>query len=333
MSVRFLLSRGRPTADRGDLINGIASAFGLAMTLLGFIVLASPLLCHASNKNVGTSGAQFLKIGAGARPTAMGDAVVALADDVNAVYFNPAGLGYLSSVELTAMHTQWIQDMNYEFGALVYPSQVGTFGFSAATLKVEDQEKRESDESLSGTFDTLDAAYGLSYGKLVLPRLSLGGTIRFIDQEIDTTSAQTWSGDVGGLYKLADLPLSLGLAVRHFGQKVKFNEEGDPLPLTINYGLGANLFKDRLKLGTDVRHPRDNDVQFGVGGEWVQYISEGIQMAGRAGYNSATTDADGASGVTLGGGLGLGKFRFDFAWVPFGDLGNTMRYSIHFLIQ
>ena len=40
------------------------------------------------------------------------------------------------------------------------------------------------------------------------------------------------------------------------------------------------------------------------------------------------TDADDANGVSLGGGLGYRNFDLDFAWVPFGDLGDTFRYAV-----
>ena len=105
-----------------------------------------PSALFATNKKVGTSGAQFLKIGAGARPTAMGDSFVAVGEDVNAVYFNPAGIAEISRPEMSVMHTQWIADTSYDFGAFCYPTDFGALAFSAATLKVEDIQRRGADE-------------------------------------------------------------------------------------------------------------------------------------------------------------------------------------------
>jgi len=42
----------------------------------------------------GTTGATFLKLGVGSRPVAMGEAFVAVADDINALFWNPSGLPY-----------------------------------------------------------------------------------------------------------------------------------------------------------------------------------------------------------------------------------------------
>ena len=306
-------------------------SWGRNILSIGIVLMLGlyPRLSQAANKNVGTSGAQFLQIGAGARPTSMGDAFVGIADDANAVYFNPAGLGFLERPELTAMHTQWFQDMNYDFGAFVYPTHHGSFGISAATLKVEDQEKRGTDESLLGSFETSDSAYGLSYAKKINPRLALGGTLRMIDQEIDTASAQTWSGDIGGMMRLSHKPLTVGLAIRHLGPEVEFNEESDPLPLTLDAGVGYRVYKERILIGVDIKKPRDNDVQFALGGDWKIPLRDDFRVNIRSGYNSAITDADGASGFSLGGGMGYRQFILDFAWVPFGDLGNTFRYAAH----
>ena len=53
----------------------------------------------------------------GARPLAMGGAFVAVADDVNATYWNPAGLSQIPAgkIEITGMHTTTNRDqINYQ---------------------------------------------------------------------------------------------------------------------------------------------------------------------------------------------------------------------------
>lgn len=281
----------------------------------------------AASSHVGTSGAQFLRIGASARPTGMGEAFAGIADDANAVYYNPAGIAFLERPELTAMHAQWFLDMNYEYGAFAFPTEYGAFGVQAATLKVEDHVKRGLDESNQGTFNAMDAAYGISYARAATPWLSFGGTVRFIDQEIDTAQAEAWSGDVGTMVKIRRIPLSIGLAVKHFGEKLRFVEESDPQPLTVDLGFGTSLFRDKLLFGLDFIKVRDTDLEVAVGGEWRQKLMGEFRYALRTGYNSIGTDADGANGLAVGGGIGFKQFDLDFAWVPLGDLGNTFRYA------
>ena len=291
------------------------------------MLMQSPVF--ASNSNVGTSGAQFLKIGAGARSTALGDAFVGVADDANAVSYNPSGLGFLEKTEFAALHMQYFQGIDYDFGAYVQPIKNGAFALSAFTLKTDALTRRGLDESDLGTFTNQDAAYAVSYGHRVGETFAVGGTARFIREQIDSASAQTWSADLGLLKHLSDRPLSLGLAVRHMGPAIKFNEEGDPLPLTVDAGAGIDIARNRLKLAADVRDVRDIGVKFGVGAEWHEALRENFRYAARLGYNSANTDGNGGSGAAIGAGLGYKLFDLDFAWIPFGDLGNTFRYSAH----
>ncbi len=300
------------------------------LLLAGAFLTLGAQSSFASDKKAGTSGAPFLKIGAGARPTAMGDAFVGVADDVNAVYFNAAGLAFSKRPEMPAMHTQYIQDMNYDFGAFAFPTAVGSFGISAMTLKVVDLQKRNADESYQGTFDSIDAAYTLCYAKEIVPLLSVGVTGRYLKQEIDTASAGAWGGDVSVMKKMERLPLSLGLALRNMGPGIKFREESDPQPFIVDAGAGMRFFRERLCLGVDVSKPRDNGIQFGAGGEWTQPLMRDFRTSVRSGYKTAGTDADGASGLSLGAGLGYRQLSIDFAWVPFGDLGNTFRYAATF---
>ncbi len=292
-------------------------------------ILLLPIVACASDDNAGTSGAQFLKIGAGSRPTAMGDSFVGVADDVNAVYYNPAGLGFLDRTEFTAMHTQYFQGLNYDYGAFVHPLHAGAFGLSAATLATDALTRRAADESNTGSFTNQDAAYAFSYGRPLTERFSVGATARWIRENIDTASAQTWSADLGLLKRFDQSPLSLGLAIRHMGKKITFNDEADPLPLTVDAGVGMDFLRHKLLVSADIRHVRDTGFQYGAGTEWRETLRGNFRYAVRAGYNTATTDVESASGLALGAGIGYRLFDLDFAWVPFGILGNTFRYTAH----
>src|SRR3989338_7819277 len=78
----------------------------------------------------GTSAAQFLKMGAGARAAAMGGAFSAVADDVTAGYLNPAGFSQLSAPEISVMHNEGLVNTNYQYLAAAMPYNNSTFGFS-----------------------------------------------------------------------------------------------------------------------------------------------------------------------------------------------------------
>src|SRR4051812_46483804 len=58
---------------------------------------------QAATGRAGTASADFLKLGVGARYLAMGEAATAVADDANAIFWNPANIARLkrSSISFT----------------------------------------------------------------------------------------------------------------------------------------------------------------------------------------------------------------------------------------
>jgi hypothetical protein len=303
----------------------VTASMLLALTL----VLPSSLYGFGKSES-GTSGAAFLKIGPGARPVAMGEAFTGVADDVHAVYWNPAGLGTLKVPELTGMHMQYIQDFSYEFAAFAYPTEMhGTWAFAISNLHVDDLDRRTADtDAAIGTFDASDTAYWLSYGYRLNTKLSLGANFKYVRQSIDDVGAHAYAMDGGALYDTEWHDVRLGASVQNVGTKVKFQNESDPLPLTVRLGGSAPLVSRNLLVSSDLIIPRDHEIGLAFGTEYKHRIAHGIAGSVRSGYRT-DSDVDGLSGLSAGGGLEVGRFAFDFAWVPFGELGNAYRFGLH----
>ena len=58
-----------------------------------------------SQTNVATTGASFLEIGSGAKSLSMGSAFVSVANDVSALYWNPAGIVNLDRPSVQFYHS------------------------------------------------------------------------------------------------------------------------------------------------------------------------------------------------------------------------------------
>jgi hypothetical protein len=117
----------------------------------------------AAQSAVGTSGAEFLKLGAGARAGAMGEAQLAMSDDVYAVYYNPAGLASTSQPMAAGMHDAYFQGVNYDFVAFSLPFGpadhrqalgLSIYGTSANGI---DRRTQDTDQAI-GSFGTSDMA-------------------------------------------------------------------------------------------------------------------------------------------------------------------------------
>ena len=298
------------------------------------VLLCSSLVFGFGNDNVGTSGAAFLKIAPSARPAGMGEAFTGVADDVSAVYWNPAGLGALKTTELTGMHMQYFQNIQYEFAAFARPTAHGTWALSVANLHTDDIDRRTEDSDAPvGQFSASDSVYWLSYGRMLTSRLALGANLKYVRQSLDEATAQAWATDAGALYETGWRSLRLGASVQNVGTRVKFNNESDPLPLTFRLGASMPASQERkiLKhtlLSTDLLLPRDHEVGLALGTEYRRALSPALAFSVRGGYRT-DSDVDGLKGVAAGGGMTFGRATVDFAWVPFGELGNSYRFGLH----
>ncbi|MFH1282720.1 MAG: PorV/PorQ family protein [bacterium] len=297
----------------------------------GFIVVFASF-CLAGG--IGTTGAQFLKIGIGARPVSMGYAFSAVSDDLNALYWNPAGLAMQKERQISASYLHYFQEVS--IGFFGYSQSImnrGTVGIGLSYLSVGGFEKRALDTDVpDGKFGANDGALYLSYAdeKILgdkIEGLNLGFTIKGIRQEIDDQDATSFALDVGTLYRTPIEKLNASLGVYNIGTKVKFVEESDPLPLDIRFGLSYKMLQEKLLLAADIDdYINDERVYSQLGVEYAMVQS----LSFRAGYKF------GMDSNKLGGGAGLGTgvgfyvwgIQLDYAYAPFGELGDTHRMSI-----
>ncbi|MDI6735870.1 MAG: PorV/PorQ family protein [bacterium] len=276
----------------------------------------------------GSKGAVFLKLGQGARANAMGESFVAVADDINALYWNPAGIAQIKEKQATFMYSDWLEEINYNYLAYVSPAQIngGVMGGAITLLDSGSIDKYDTNQTNLGTFDGKDIAVAVSYGKEMAPNYSLGATLKYIQMKIDGKKSTGFGLDVGCLYKPQIENLTLGVNIQNFGPKLgAFDKEKDALPLNFKLG-GAYRLNNALTLALDINFPSDNDTNFNLGGEyWFKEL-----VAIRAGYKSLTKDELKSSDLTFGAGFrmpgtGIG---LDYAYCDYDDLGDTHRVSL-----
>src|SRR5271155_3166064 len=74
----------------------------------------------------GTTAAEFLQLGVGARALTMGQAYTAVADDASALYWNPADMTQIQNHSVTLMRTAYIASSFFDYGA--YAQNLGQYG-------------------------------------------------------------------------------------------------------------------------------------------------------------------------------------------------------------
>ncbi len=275
----------------------------------------------------GSAGLAFLKVGVGARAVGMGEAFVAAADDATALYWNPAGIARVSGVDLGLMHAEWFQDVRLEYLGAVVGRERDAFGlsFTFNTTGGIERRDRPTAEPL-GTFDAHDLAWGFSYARRVSDRWRLGGSLKALYEKIHLDDGWGWAVDAGILYDTPLDGLTAGGSLRHVGPKMSLKDESFKLPGVFTLGLCYR--PDRLQfdgggflLGADASKPVDNRVRIHLGGEWRLQDVAALRTGYGIGYDER--------GFSAGLGLRHGRWKIDYAWVPYAsDLGDTHRISL-----
>ena len=268
--------------------------------IIAFLVLGLTIFAASG---AGTSAASFLNIGVGARTEALGGAFIGLANDYNAIIYNPAGLAFMEKSTVAFTHLNWIADTQINMANAVYGMKgIGVFGLVWENLNYGEIQGMDSTGTETNVFTPTDSFFGLSYGRKLNDNLSVGLTLKYIMSSIDTYKASAFGFDLGGLYKMtvAERPLGIGLSVRNVGSKMTYDTEGDPIPMY--FGLGASygvLVSDTNNIMAlfDMGKASDTDFRFNVGIEYgfKDYLSI------RLGYKAGGYDVEG-----FAGGLGAG---------------------------
>ena len=208
-------------------------------------VVLSPGHARAAGSG-GTSGAAFLEIGVGSRPLGMGEAFTAIPGDINAIYYNPAGLGTVRYPVLSLMHQELILDSRFENISAAVPVYDGFLGISNSLFWVPSFERIDIEGNETGTVQFYNASGVVAYG-ISLGFLEAGLGAKYIYQKIDTLTLHSAAMDVGVLKRLYmyspfDAPtrnFSVGLSIQNFGTKAK----DSPLPRAIRLGTAYSPTK------------------------------------------------------------------------------------------
>ncbi|MFA5139712.1 MAG: PorV/PorQ family protein [Elusimicrobiota bacterium] len=282
--------------------------------------------------------AAFLKVAPGARPVAMGEAFTAVADDLNALSWNPAGMALLGRKEAAFMHAELFEDTRYDFIGYGHPlsaGALGTLGFGFARLSQGSIEARTEDRRPAGSFEASDTLLQAAYARrLAGSGPLLGISVKYLNSSLAGVSAQSAALDFGLLLErnVRSVPLSLGFSVMNLGPGMRFLNQTDELPLAVSLGAGVRVLSS-LRLAADFRHrPRSGESRFGLGTEYMVLpaltLRAGYSTLAASGLASDATADKAFNGLGMGLGLRMGRVGLDYAFTPAGELGTAQRFSL-----
>ncbi len=309
--------------------------FSLAAIVISFIPITN------AQTGFGKFAGEFLAIGVGGKPLSMGGAYVAIANDVTAGYYNPAGLAALDYPQIALMHDERFGSLvNYDYAAAAFPlGDDMSLGLSVMRLGVDgipdtrnalvdangdgiiDINTDRLDYSRISEFSDQDWAFYITFAKRSSDKFYYGASVKIIRRDIAEFGATGIGFDVGAWYNPFE-NFFLGANIQ------------DVTTTLVAWNNGRNeLISPTAKIGTAYKF------QF-LGGTFTPAFDLDIRFENRrfaSNFNIGPVSFDAHSGLdynfrdlfsiragyndvkqfTLGAGINLPKVQIDYSYARF----------------
>lgn len=326
------------------------------LIILIISVLTLSLRINAQGVNyVGTSVANFLKIGLSAKSVAVAEADITIADDASTLYLNPGSVSWLEKSSATFSYVQWLVQTNLSYFSIVLPTDYGNLGFDIAYFGSGDIKETTllRQEGTGRVVSASDLSIGLVYAKNLTDRFSFGLKLKYLSENLASVSASTFAFDIGSVFVTSFLNnMKIGITLSNFGGSLRF--EGNDLlvtqvvpgsttnkqvpailqtnswnlPLLFRIGISTTALElDNYKLAINylIVDSRDYDVRHNVGASFSIYDLVTLRGGYRFNYDEATFSA----------GIGIktktdfiGDLSLDYAYTDFGRLNGINQFTL-----
>jgi hypothetical protein len=332
---------------------------------LFMIVALVVLLCTAMETTEaqivkrGQVGFRFLENPVSAEAIGRGGVGVASMINSNAVFWNPAGIGWIQGIDVNFNYTKGIAEINQSsiavgiplgrFGVLALSGIMMDYGDFYGTIRANNEAGYEE----TGTFSPSAMAIGAAFSQRVTERFSYGVHIKYAYQDLGNARVATsGSGvedpdlvieereyaqgvpaiDVGAYYDFLTNGIRFGASVQNISREIEFEVEKFPLPFAISFGATVDplsFFMDKdaghaMMLSVESRHPRDfkENVKFGL-----EYIFQDLLIL-RTGYMDGFDERGFTAGAGVMHSLAGVDARINYAYQAFGIFGGIHHVSI-----
>lgn len=259
------------------------------------------------NTAYGTTSAEFLLFGAGARGTALGGAFAAIATDPSALYYNPSGIALMARPGAMIGTYDYVAETRYSWGGVAFPFSGGSraVGISAGTFGFGDQPEytAEQPDGTGSVYSVSQTSVGLSFAQNFSDRFSAGVTAKGVFDNLGEVSGSAFAVDFGTNFhaQLGGHPIRFAFVVSNLGstleysgnaletdtprenipgedevpsnpQPSQFRTKDFPLPTMFRVGVAYDVVagdNNRLTVMSDFNQPNNNGAGFSAGGEWM----------------------------------------------------------------
>lgn len=301
-----------------------------------FLVLLSVLL--AGNLTAQTTY-DFLRIDMSARAAALGGSFVTNNDDVEVIFYNPAGLSFLENNPITFSFVKHLLDIN--LFSLAYSTEfddIGRFGGAIKYINYGTFDEADEFGNRTGEFSAGELAFLIGYTNEFSDNFYFGANAKVIYSSIADKSSSGIGVDLGVNYELPEQKLNLAAAVLNLGAQISsYINTKEDIPLDVIVGVSKRLENLPVRLSLDfhqLNKDRDEIYQhlkgFSIGTEF--YLSEVFTL--RFGYDNERRSemkigsSSGIAGFNGGLGVKVSEYVFNYGYSSLGSIGAMHRVGL-----
>lgn len=218
-------------------LTGSFATIALLAALVSPATAGAQVVDNSDNTQYGTAAAEFLLLGAGARGTALGGAYAALATDVTALYYNPAGVAQIGRPGAMVSSYSYLADTRYTWFGAAFPMSggsrsvgvsLGSFGFSEQPVTTV-----ENPDGDGRVYKVNQSFVAGTYAQNFSDRFSAGLSVKYITDHLGSTQAGTFAIDFGTNFHamVGSRPLRAAFVISNLGGTLEHN--GTDLDVTV----------------------------------------------------------------------------------------------------
>src|SRR5690606_5421028 len=236
------------------------------------ILIRPPMVCLGSialptaSYGQGEAAVPFLLLAPDSRAGGIGESGAGLADNSAAIFWNPAGIAFLTGTELSITHSNWLPQFNLDlfYDYLTYRQYIeeldGSITASITYMNFGEFAYTRDDPTVISTFRSFDGALTLGYATKVHPDWGLGFNFRIIHSRLSGDNIQVGneegrgvatsvSFDIAAMWRPEKLVLplidedignrfSIGVNLSNIGPKIYYIDQAQADPIPTNFRLG-----------------------------------------------------------------------------------------------
>lgn len=317
-----------------------------------YFIIFCFLSFYLSSAQDGTTIYQFLNIPASARQSALGGDAISIRDqDVSFSAINPTLMNLEQDQMISLNYASYLADTKYGTISYVKDLHYGhLLSINARYMDYGKMPRTDEGGEISGEFGAMDASFGMGYAYQFEDEWTIGGNVNFVTSKIDTYTSMAITANAGVTYHFERTNETLALLVRNFGHQIKtYNGNREKLPVRIDLGYTRILEQFPVAITITAHDLQKFNIsqEYDINGQEVKFgrkvfdhLSFGAEIFPqqafnlRLGYNVkrgnelAVLDQRSFAGLSVGFGIKISYFRFDYSHARYHNSSNLNQFGL-----